>query len=56
MQGLPQDSRNLRAERSLSDFHRAHSFTSSFNYELPFGSRKPYLQKGVGAQLFGGFR
>jgi Carboxypeptidase regulatory-like domain/TonB-dependent Receptor Plug Domain len=36
-QKFPQDIRNLGAERSLSDFHRAHQFSASFNYELPVG-------------------
>lgn len=35
-QNFPQDTYNLRAERALSDFHRAHQFVASFNYELPF--------------------
>jgi hypothetical protein len=39
-QKFPQDIYNLGAEWSLSDFHRAHQFTGSFNYELnklPYG-------------------
>jgi hypothetical protein len=36
-QKFPQDIYNLAAEWSLSDFHREHQFTGSFNYELPFG-------------------
>ena len=36
-QKFPQDIYNLDAEWALSDFHRAHQFTGSFNYELPFG-------------------
>jgi hypothetical protein len=36
-QKFPQDVRDLDAEWSLSDFHRAHQFTGSLNYELPFG-------------------
>src|SRR5439155_8413179 len=36
-QKFPQDIYNIGAEWSLSDFHREHQFTGSFNYELPFG-------------------
>ena len=37
-QKFPQDIYDIGAEWSLSDFHRQHQFTGSFNYELPFGS------------------
>ncbi len=36
-QKFPQNIYNLDAEWSLSDFHRAHQFAGSFNYELPVG-------------------
>jgi hypothetical protein len=36
-QKFPQDVDNFRAEKSLADFHRAHQFTASANYDLPFG-------------------
>lgn len=42
-QKFPQDVRNLDAEKSLSDFHRKHQFTASFNYELPFGRGRQFL-------------
>ncbi len=46
--GLPQDSRNLRAERALSDFNAAHRAVLSMVYDLPFGrtaARQPGLRK-----------
>ena len=33
---VPQDVRNLRAERALADFDKTHIFVTSFVYELPF--------------------
>lgn len=42
-QRFPQDVRNLRAEKSLSDFDRRHQFTASYNYSLPFGKGRRYL-------------
>jgi hypothetical protein len=36
-QKFPQDISNWNLERGLSDFHRAHQFSASFNYDLPFG-------------------
>ncbi len=46
--GLPQDSRNTRAERGLSDFNTKHRFVLSSVYDLPFGRRwaqRPGLRK-----------
>jgi hypothetical protein len=34
---VPQDVRNLRAEKSLSSFHHAHRFVFTGTYELPMG-------------------
>ena len=42
-QKFPQDIHNLQAEKALSDFHRKHQFTASFNYQLPFGKGRAYL-------------
>lgn len=42
-QKFPQDIRNLRSERGLSDFHRQHQFSGSFNYEMPFGKGRRFL-------------
>lgn len=36
-QKFAQDIRNLRAERGLADYHRAHQFRAAVNYALPFG-------------------
>ncbi|MCS6883961.1 MAG: carboxypeptidase regulatory-like domain-containing protein [Acidobacteriota bacterium] len=41
--GLPQDSRNLRAERGRSPFDITHRFTFSYTWNLPFGDGKRYL-------------
>jgi len=40
---LPQDPRNLSAERALADEHHAHRFVASYVYDLPFGRRQRYL-------------
>jgi hypothetical protein len=37
---FPQDSRNVRAERALSNFDVAHRLTASYSYDLPFGQSK----------------
>jgi outer membrane receptor protein involved in Fe transport len=44
----PQDVRNWRAEWGLSDFHRAHQFSGSFNYDLPFGKGKRFFRDAGG--------
>ncbi len=49
-QKFPQDASNFAAERSLADFHRAHQFSASFNYELPFGHGRRY------GKAWGGFQ
>ena len=48
-QQFPQDIRNiLQTERGLSDFHRKHQFTGSFNYELPFGRERAFFTDANG--------
>lgn len=47
-QKFPQDIYDLQAERSLSDFHRKHQFTASFNYSLPFGRGKAFFNDARG--------
>jgi Carboxypeptidase regulatory-like domain len=47
-QKFPQDIYNLDAEWSLSDFHREHQFTGSFNYDLPFGRDRRFLGSAGG--------
>lgn len=57
-QQFPQNIYNLRAERALSDFHRQHQFSSSFNYSLPFGRGRAFLgeARGIVQQLLGGYQ
>lgn len=57
-QKFPQDIYNLRAERSLSDFHRKHQFTASFNYALPFGRGRAFFNdaRGLKQLLLGDYQ
>ena len=56
-QKFPQDIYNLAAERGLSDFHRKHQFTASFNYALPFGKGRAFLNSGgLTNALLGGWQ
>jgi len=50
----PQDSYNLRAERSLASFDLRHRFVNTVVYRLPFGHNGRWLQNGVGAMVLGG--
>ena len=54
--GTPQDSRNLQAERGLSDFDVRHRLVLSPVWELPFGKNKPFLTQGFGAAIAGGWQ
>jgi hypothetical protein len=47
-QKFPQDIYDLAAEWALSDFHRAHQFTGSLNYELPVGRGRRFLKDAGG--------
>ncbi len=51
-QKFPQDIRNLSLERGLSDFHRKHQFSASFNYELPFGKGGTFFSEADGITDF----
>lgn len=42
-QKFPQNIYDLGAEWSLADFHRAHQFSASVNYELPVGRGRRFL-------------
>ncbi|HET6976059.1 MAG TPA: carboxypeptidase-like regulatory domain-containing protein [Pyrinomonadaceae bacterium] len=54
---LPQNVRDLNAERALSSFHHTHRFVASGTYELPFGKGKHFLnQPGVASAILGGWR
>ncbi len=56
-QKFPQDIHNLSAERALSDFNRKHQFTASFNYSLPFGKGRAFLNSGgIADTLLGGWQ
>ncbi|MGH9941466.1 MAG: carboxypeptidase regulatory-like domain-containing protein [Pyrinomonadaceae bacterium] len=58
-QEFPQDVRDiLRTQRGLSDFHRKHQFSGSFNYELPFGRGRRFFgdATGLAQTLLGGIQ
>jgi trimeric autotransporter adhesin len=40
---LAQDAFNLRAERGLSNFDQPHRLNINYNFELPFGTNKPFF-------------
>src|SRR5262249_48374386 len=40
---LEPDAFNLRAERGLSNFDQTHRLSLDYNFELPFGTNKPFL-------------
>lgn len=54
----PQDIRNWRNEYALSDFHRTHQFSGSFNYDLPFGKGRTFFRNASGLTnaLLGGWQ
>ena len=51
-QKFPQNVLNLGAEKGLSDFHRKHQFSGSFNYELPFGRGRAFAKDASGITDF----
>lgn len=48
---LPQDSRNRRADRGNSPFDIRHRFTLAWNYALPFGKGRRWLNGGGPADV-----
>ena len=58
VQRNPQDIRNFKNEYALSDFHRTHQFSGSFNYDLPIGRGKMFFgnAKGLANTLLGGWQ
>jgi Carboxypeptidase regulatory-like domain len=55
--GVAQDYLDIAAERGLSTFNRTHQLLLNYNYELPFGDRKRFLNHGgVGEHLFGNWQ
>lgn len=53
-----QDTRNLRAERGLADFHTKHRWVFNYIYELPFGPGKRYgaSHSGLVGRLISGWQ
>jgi hypothetical protein len=52
----PQNSYDLPAEKGLSDFDNRHRWVNSFDYELPVGKGKRFLNEGgVVDQILGGW-
>jgi hypothetical protein len=47
---------DLAAERGLSSFDIRHQIRSNYYYELPFGDRHRFAQKGASAAAFGNWR
>jgi len=55
--GLPQDSRNVHAERGLSDFDTHHRLAFSYLYDLPFGAGQRWLnQEGALYHMLGNWQ
>jgi hypothetical protein len=53
---VAQDDRNLNRERGLSSFDQRHRLRVDYQYELPFGRGKPWLNRSaIGNQLLGGW-
>ena len=56
-QKYPQNIRDQQADKGLSDFHRKHQFTTSFNYSLPIGKGQALLNNGgISDVIFGGWQ
>ena len=53
--GGPQNPYNDRGDRGNSDLLRRHVFTSTFDFELPFGQGKPWVNSGVASKIAGGW-
>lgn len=50
-QVVVQDDSNFNAERGLSSFDIRHQFRAFYNWELPFGERKKWANKGKAASI-----
>jgi hypothetical protein len=50
---VAQNDQDLAAERSLSNFDQRHQFQSTFQYELPFGEGRHWLNGGMAGELLG---
>jgi hypothetical protein len=47
----PQNTYDLRSEKGLSDFDQRLRWVTSFDYQLPFGKGRPYLNSGRAVDL-----
>ena len=52
----PLDSWNLQKEKSYAPLDVPHVFVASAGYELPFGTGKPWMNKGFSRVLVGGWQ
>ena len=52
---IPQDVRDVRAERALSSFDHRHRFVFSYTYALPFGKGHAFDPRGVAGKLAEGW-
>jgi hypothetical protein len=52
---VAQDDRNLAAERGRSSFDRRHRLLFNYQWELPFGPSRTWLQKGFWSAIAGGW-
>jgi hypothetical protein len=53
---IPQDIRNVRAERALSSFDHRHRLVFSYSYELPFGKDRLFRPSGWAGTLAEGWK
>jgi hypothetical protein len=53
--GGPVNPHNASADRGNSDLVRQNVFTDTFDYELPLGPGKPWINSGIGSKLLGGW-
>jgi hypothetical protein len=52
---IPQDVRNVRAEKALSSFDHRQRLVFSFSYQLPVGAGHPFNPKGAAGTLISGW-
>ena len=53
---FPQDSNDPGAEFGRSGFDVRHRFTTSFSYDLPFGTGRAFATQGLAAAIFGNWQ
>jgi hypothetical protein len=49
---FPQNSRDMRAERGLANFHARHRMVTSFLYQVPVGAGRRWAGGGVAGRIF----